>query len=315
MRLAVLERPHEFAVIDEPIPAIAPNEVLLRVGACGVCASELDMFAGLVGHADYPWYPGHEVAGTVEHVGEEVRSLAPGDSVAAWVTVRGYSEYVAVRAEHCFDAGDAPPEVALGEPLGCAVNAVELAGIKLGDDVVIIGAGFMGHLVHKLVQLRGPRQVIVADVRQDALKRAEAFGASRTVDVTRESLVDAVEDATRGTGADVVLEVTGAQTPLEAAGAVARMSGTVAIVGYHQGEPRSIPLGAWNWMAFKVVNAHFRDVSTILGGMRAGMRLLTSGRISLEELVTHRFDLDDIDSAFRTAIDKPDGFVKATVIP
>jgi threonine dehydrogenase-like Zn-dependent dehydrogenase len=315
MRLAVLERSQEFALIDEPVPAIAPNEVLLRVGACGVCASELDMFAGLAGHADYPWYPGHEVAGTIERVGDEVRGLAPGDTVAAWVTVRGYSEYIAVRAEHCFDAGDAPPEVALGEPLGCAVNAVELAGIKLGDDVVIIGAGFMGHLVHKLVLLRGPRQVIVADARQDALKRAEAFGASRTVDVTRESLVDAVKEATAGTGADVVLEVTGSQMPLEAAGAVARMSGTVAIVGYHQGEPRSIPLGVWNWMAFKIVNAHFRDVSTILGGMRAGMRLLTSGRISLDELVTHRFDLDDIDSAFRTAIDKPDGFVKATVIP
>jgi threonine dehydrogenase-like Zn-dependent dehydrogenase len=68
-------------------------------------------------------------------------------------------------------------------------------------------------------------------------------------------------------------------------------------------------------MAFNIINAHFRDVNMILGGMRAGMRLLTSGRISLAELVTHRFSLDDIGSAFQTAIAKPEGFVKATVMP
>jgi threonine dehydrogenase-like Zn-dependent dehydrogenase len=315
MRVAMLERPGEFVLVEEPIPAIEDDEVLLRVGACGVCASELDMFTGLAGHAGYPWFAGHEVAGTVEQVGDSVTDLEPGDSVAAWITVRGYSDYAAVKADHCFKAGDVPLDLALGEPLACAVNAVELAGIKLGDDVVIIGAGFMGHLIHKLVQLRGPRQVIVADSRQDALKRAESFGAAHVVDVSRQPLVETVHDATGGAGADVTIEVTGAQAPLDVVGAITRMSGTVAIVGYHQGEPRSVPLGAWNWMAFNIINAHFRDVNMILGGMRAGMRLLTSGRISLAELVTHRFSLDDIGSAFQTAIAKPEGFVKATVIP
>jgi threonine dehydrogenase-like Zn-dependent dehydrogenase len=68
-------------------------------------------------------------------------------------------------------------------------------------------------------------------------------------------------------------------------------------------------------MAFRVANAHFREVTTILRGMRIGMRLLTSGRIRLDDLVTHRYPLDAIDDAFRTAIEKPPGFVKATVIP
>ena len=93
------------------------------------------------------------------------------------------------------------------------------------------------------------------------------------------------------------------------------MSGTVVIGGYHQGEPRTIPLGEWNWMAFRIANAHFRDVATILRGMDQGMRLLTSGRISLDGLVTHRFELDRIDEAFMTAVERPDGFVKATVVP
>jgi L-iditol 2-dehydrogenase len=124
-----------------------------------------------------------------------------------------------------------------------------------------------------------------------------------------------VNELTDGVGADVTFEVTGVQAPLTTIDDFTRMSGTIAIVGYHQGEPRSIPLGDWNWNAFHIVNAHFRDITTILRGMRAGMRLLTSGRITTDDLVTHRYSLPEIGDAFRTAIAKPDGFVKATVIP
>ena len=315
MRIAVLTEPGRFELADEPVPEIGRDEVLLKVAACGVCASELDMFNGLAGHADYPWHPGHEVSGVVEAAGPGVAGLAPGDPVAAWVMTRGYADYVAVKAEYCFPAGDIPLELALGEPLACAVNAVELADVSLGDDVLVIGAGFMGNLVHKLVALRGPRRVIVADTRPDALKLAESLGAARVVDVTRESLVDVVNETTEGAGVDVAFEVTGVQAALDVLGSVTRMSGTVAIVGYHQGAPRSIPLAEWNWKAFRIANAHFRELSTILGGMRTGMRLLTSGRISLQDLVTHSFELEDIERAFQAAIEKPEGFVKATVTP
>ncbi|HYZ46668.1 MAG TPA: zinc-binding dehydrogenase [Actinomycetota bacterium] len=315
MQLAVLTEPGRFELEDATVPQLAPDEVLVKVAACGVCASELDMFVGLEGHASYPWRPGHEVSGVVQEVGRDVVGLAPGTPVATWVTERGYSEFVAVKAVYCFPAGDVPLEYALGEPLACAVNAVNMGEVRLGDDVVIIGAGFMGHLVHKLVELQGPRQVIVADTRADALKRAESFGATRVVDVSRESLADVVDDLTDGVGADVTFEVTGVQAPLEVLHDVTRMSGTVAIVGYHQGAPRSLPLGQWNWKAFRVANAHFRELGTILAGMRAGMRLLTSKRLRLDDLVTHTFSLPDIGAAFRTSLEKPEGFVKATVTP
>jgi L-iditol 2-dehydrogenase len=315
MRVAALVEPERFEVMDEAAPEVAPGEVLVRVAACGVCSSELDVYRGLAGHAAYPWYPGHEVSGVVDQVGGEVEGLAPGDPVAAWVTTRGFADAVAVRAEHCFPAGDVPVEVALGEPLACAVNAVELAAPSLGDDVVVIGAGFMGNLVQQLVALRGPRRLVVADTRDEALVRASAYGATRTVNVLSEALPDVVHDLTGGRGADVAFEVTGVQEGLDLLGDVTRMSGTVAIVGYHQGERRTLPLGAWNWMAFRIANAHFREVTTILRGMDVGMRLLAAGRISLGELVTHRFPLDQIDRAFRTAVEKPPGFVKATVIP
>jgi L-iditol 2-dehydrogenase len=315
MRVAALMEPGRFETRDEPVPEIASDELLVRVAACGVCASELDMFRGLDGHARYPWYPGHEVSGTVEKVGDQVQAVSVGDRVAVWVTARGYADAVAVKAAHTFPVDDVPLDLALAEPLACAANAVELAAPSLGDDVVVIGAGFMGHLIHKLVSLRGPRQVIVADTRDEALRRAEMFGASRTVNVARESLPDVVREFTEGRGADVAFEITGVQAALDLLGEVTRMSGAVVIAGYHQGPSRTVKLGEWNWMAFRIVNAHFRDVGSILRGMRIASRLMVTGRISLEGLVTHRFPIEEIEAAFRTAVEKPTGFVKATVTP
>src|SRR5215211_8163156 len=192
MKIAALQGPRQFEVIDAPVPEIAPDEVLLRVAACGVCTSELDQWEGKA-NVNYPHYPGHEVSGIVENVGSKVQSFQPGDKVGAWVTSRGFAEYVAVKAEYCFPAGDVPLDLALAEPLACAVNAVELAQLSLADDVVIIGAGFMGNLVQKLVQLQGPRHLIVADTRPDALERAKQLGASRVVNAATESLPEVVK--------------------------------------------------------------------------------------------------------------------------
>jgi threonine dehydrogenase-like Zn-dependent dehydrogenase len=314
MKIAVLNEPGRFGLADEPEPAIGPGDVLLRVAACGVCASELDTFQGRSAVA-LPWYPGHEVSGVVARAGERVRGLAPGDPVAGWITARGFAERVALPAAHCLPARGVPLEQALGEPLACAVNAVDLAGPALGDDVVIVGAGFMGHLIHKLVMLRGPRQVIVTDTRDDALARARLFGATATVNVTAQAAAGVVAELTGGKGADTTFEVTGTQSGLDGLHEITRMSGTVVIAGYHQGEPRRVPLGTWNWMAYRIVNAHFREPAAILRGMRRGMRLLTSGRISLDGLVTHAVPLERIDEGFRAAIEKPAGFVKATVRP
>jgi 2-desacetyl-2-hydroxyethyl bacteriochlorophyllide A dehydrogenase len=314
MKIAILTGPKEFQFKDEALPELLQDEVLVRVAACGVCTSELDMWEGRAGGQMYPRFPGHEVSGVVEEVGKDVQGLAAGNRVAVWAPGRGFAEYVVVKSKYCFPAGDLALDLALAEPLACAVNTVELANISLGDDVVIIGAGFMGNLVQKLVQMQGPRHLIVADTRVDALERALKLGATQMVDVTKESLPEVVKSLTDGQGADAVFEVVGSQAPLNLLGDVTRMSGKVVIVGFHQGEPRQIPLGYWNWMAFQILNAHFREEATILRGMRIGMRLLTSGRLSLEDLVTHRFQLGEINQAFLTAHEKPEGFVKSTVL-
>ena len=312
MRIAVLRGREAFEIEETDVPEIAPDEVLVRVVVSGVCASELEPWVDGPPDGEVR-YPGHEVSGVVAEVGAEADGIAVGDRVGVWVTERGFAEYVAVKAAYCFPVGDGPLDEALAEPIACAANAVEAADVRLGDDVVVIGAGFMGNLVQNLTALRGVRHLIVADARPDALERAAKLGATRVVDVTRESLPDVVRTLTGGRGADITFECTGTQGALATTGDTTRMSGKIAIVGFHQGATREIPLAHWNWMAFTIVNAHFRDISTIMRGMSIGTRLLSSGALSMDGLVSHRFALERINDAFATLRDKPDGFVKAVV--
>ncbi len=312
MRIAALTGPQEFELQEVPTPEVGPDEVLLQVAGSGVCTSDLDAWRGQ-GEAAYPRYLGHEVSGRVVAAGTDVVGVGPGDAVGAWVTSHGFADYVAVKAQYTRPAAGVRLDTALAEPLSCAVNAVERADVRLADDVVLIGAGFMGNLVQQLVALRGPRRLVVADARADALARAELMGATRVVDVTRESLTEVVADLTDGRGADITFECTGSQGALDTMGDVTRMSGKLVFVGFHQGAPRPVPLGYWNWMAFELVNGHFRDVGQIMHGMTIGLRLLQAGSVSLDRLVTHRFPLDDIGAAFRAAEGKPEGFAKAVI--
>jgi len=313
VRQAILTGPRHFEVTEVPTPRPGPGEVLVAVAACGVCASELESWTGRSEPA-YPVRLGHEVSGVVAELGEGVESPAVGAPVGVWVAGHGYADYVVAQAAHCFAAGDAPLDTVLAEPLSCVVNAVDLADLRLGDDVVIIGAGFMGHVVQQLTALRGVRHLIVADTRPDALERARALGATRTVLVGEQDLGEVVAELTGGRLADVCIECAGTQAALDSVGAVTRMSGKVVLVGFHQGPPRSIPLGHWNWMAYDLRNAHFREMSAILHGMAVGARLLRAGLVDLAAHVTHRFELADIGTAFDTALSKPAGFVKATVV-
>jgi L-iditol 2-dehydrogenase len=314
MKAALLTEPYRIELVDRLLPPLAPGQVRLRVDQCGICTSELDLWTGKA-LEKLPAEIGHEVAGVVEETAPDVTSLRVGDRVAAWVEGGGFAEQAVVEERFCIPVAAGVSYAAVAEPLACVVNAVELAAPALADDVVIIGAGYMGNLLQLVQALKGPRSVTVADIRPDALARADSLGATRVVDTSSESLADVVREVTEGRGADVSYEVTGTGAGLELAGAVTRMSGKLCIVGYHQGGTRTIPLGDWNWMAFELVNAHFRDIDTIMRGMRAGMRLVNAGVLDVSSLVSASFELAHIEAAFETATAKPDGFVKAVVEP
>jgi L-iditol 2-dehydrogenase len=314
MRAALLTQPFQIDIVDRELPSVSGSMVRVRVLQCGVCTSELDMWSGRAAEK-LPLALGHEVAGVVEEIGEDVATVKVADRVAVWVKEGGFAEEVIVEERYCVAVADGVAYPAVAEPLACVVNAVELAAPALADDVVIIGAGYMGNLIQMVTALKGPRTITVADVREDALARASELGATRVVDTSTQSLPRVVEEITEGRGADVTYEVTGIERGLVLAGEVTRMSGKLCIVGYHQGGTRSIPLADWNWMAFDLVNAHFRDIDTIMRGMRIGMRLVNAGVLDAAQLVTGSFSLDEIGRAFETAAAKPDGFVKAVVEP
>lgn len=312
---AVLTAPFTIELRDEAPRPLRAGEVRLRVEECGVCTSEVGMWTGQEPE-ELPALIGHEFSGFVTEVAGDVDEPRVGQRVAAWVPEGGgFGDETVVEARHCVPVGDDVPYAAVAEPLSCCVNAVELAAPALGDDVVIVGAGFMANLIQLLSVLKGARSVTVADLRPDALARAEALGATRVVDTSRESLDDAVREVTGGRGADVSYEVTGVGPGLEAAGDVLRMNGTLCIVGYHLGAPRAIPLGRWNWMALQLRNAHFREVDTIMRGMRAGLRLVEAGHLDAAQLISHTYALPQLADAFTAATEKPEGFSKAVVRP
>jgi L-iditol 2-dehydrogenase len=314
MKAAVLANPYRIELVDRAVPSLGPTQVRIEIEQCGVCTSEVDLWTGKAPDK-LPAAIGHEIAGIVEETGERVVTLRPGDRVAAWVEGGGFAEAAVVDECFCVAAEPALGYPAVAEPLACVVNAVELAAPALGDDVVIIGGGYMGNLVQLVTSLKGPRSITVADVRPDALERASRLGATRVVDTRAESLADAVRELSDGNGADLTYEVTGVNEGLSLAGDVTRMSGKLCIVGYHQGDPRQIDFGRWNWMAFQLVNAHFRSLETIMAGMRTGMRLVNAGIIDPSQLVSDVFPLDRIADAFEAATNKPHGFVKAVVEP
>jgi L-iditol 2-dehydrogenase len=312
MRAAVLQEPGKVELIETTLRPIGPRQLQLRVTQCGLCTSEVDLWLGRNDEL-LPAAIGHEVAGVVEEIGEGVTNSAVGDRVAAWVVDGGFAERIVVDEQHCVPIAPGIDYPAVAEPLACVVNAVELAAPALADDVVIVGAGYMGALVQLVTALRGARTIMVADIRDDALARAHALGATRTVNTQLESLGDAVAELTDGRGADLSYEVTGLQAGLDAVGEVTRMGGKVCIVGYHQGGVRTINLGQWNWMAFQIINCHFRPVETIMAGMRKGIELVNAGILDVSPLRTNIYPLESLNEAFETAAAKPDGFVKAVV--
>ena len=314
MKAAILTAPFTIELMEVALPQLTSTQARLRVLQCGVCTSDVDLWLGKAVEK-LPARVGHEIAGIIEEIGEEVTSVSVGDRVAALVNGGGFAEEIVVDERLCVRVDPNVAYPAVAEPLACTISAVESAAPALADDVVIIGAGYMGNLVQLVTSLKGPRSITVADVRADALARASALGATQVVDTCRESLSDAVRERCNRDGADLTYEVTGVSAGLDLAGEVTRMSGKLCIVGYHQGGTRAIPLADWNWMAFDLINAHFRKTETIMRGMRAGIRLVNAGILDASNLVTGSYPLSRIAEAFELATVKPAGFVKAVVEP
>lgn len=316
MRVAVVAAPGEARIEHVPLPEPGPGQVRLKLEGCGVCASNLTPWAGPEWQ-QYPLAPGslgHEGWGIIDAVGEGVTSVKRGDRVTA-LSYASYAEYdladeaSVVRLPPALDAQPFP-----GEPLGCAFNIFRRADIHAGQIVAIIGAGFLGAVLTQLATEAGAR-VIAISRRQSSLDLARSYGAVETIVMDDHNvIINRVSELTGGRFCDRVIEAVGKQWPLDLAAELTAERGKLIIAGYHQDGPRQVNMWLWNWRGIDVINAHERDPSAYVEGIREAVEAVASGRLDPTPLYTHRYPLERLGDALDATRDKPDNFVKALVI-
>jgi threonine dehydrogenase-like Zn-dependent dehydrogenase len=316
MRAAVLTAPGQMAIAEVPPPEPGPGEVRVRLEGCGVCASNLEPWAGLE-WMDYPTPPGdlgHEGWGVVEALGPGVEGLRAGDRVAA-LGHKSYAEADVVRADMVVKLPPALDGQAFpGEPLGCAFNIFRRSDVQPGQTVAIIGIGFLGAVLVKLASDAGAR-VIAISRREESLALARHYGAAETIPMhDHYAIIEQVKALTGEELCERVIECVGKQWPLDLAGELVGFGGRLVIAGYHQDGPRQVSMQMWNWKGIDVANAHERDPAVQLRGVREAVEAVASGRLDPAPLYTHRYKLEQLGEALDATRDKPAGFVKALVL-
>jgi L-iditol 2-dehydrogenase len=313
------------ALMEVPDPVCAPNQVILKVHACGICGTDLHVY-----HDSFRNFPpvilGHEFSGTVVEIGADVKNVHLDEAYAVLgataVTcgkcaycyngefmfcsnrrgmghgVNGaFTEYVAVRPDQLFPiAGHLPMRVgALVEPLAVAVHAVcERARFRFGDVVLLSGPGPIGLLCLKLLAAQGIH-TIVAGTSADGmrLQKALQYGAARVVCVDQEDLGEVIKEETRGVGADLAIECAGVEGSVRNCIQALRPLGHYVQVG-HFGKDLLVP---WDLLAFRQLN-----VSGSVGYTRdtwfQTVRILEQGNLNVEDVITHELPLADWQKGF-----------------
>ncbi len=316
MRAAVLVQPRQVRVQELPIPRPAPDEVLVKLEGCGVCASNLPPWEGREWFT-YPFPPGglgHEGWGRIAEVGAGVTGFCAGDRVAL-LSQHAYAEYdiapasAAVRLPESLDGQPFP-----GEPLGCAVNIFRRSEIRPGQTVAVVGIGFLGALLTRLATRAGAR-VLAIGRRPRALAAARLMGAAEVIPMDDHwRIIERVKELTNGSLCDVVVEAVGKQWPLDLSAELARERGRLVVAGYHQDGPRQVNMQLWNWRGLDVINAHEREQSVYVEGIRAAARAVAGDELDPTPLYTHTFPLEELGAALDATAERPEGFMKALIL-
>lgn len=326
MPLARVHAPGDVRLDPVPIPACGPGEALVRVGACGICGSDLGYIAqgsldGVTPLAA-PLPIGHEFAGTVIAVGDGVEGVAPGTRVAVnpdhagiggggpdgamapFIRVAGASVGTTLfpLPDHLDMA-----HAALAEPLSVALHGLRVVGVTPRDRVAVLGAGPIGLCALVMLRHLGVRKVAIFDRVDSRLDRARALGAGLAVNVGRESLTEALarfhgEDVRYGArvvGTTVFVDAAGSGTALAEAIGIAPRGARIAVIALHK-KPLAIDL-------FRLM-AHEITLSGAIADDRADefgacIEMLAQGTQDLSPLVSHRFAFADFAQALATAAD------------
>ncbi|RWD34733.1 MAG: iditol 2-dehydrogenase [Mesorhizobium sp.] len=339
MKAVRLEGVGNIALREVGKPAAGPDDLLVRIEACGVCGTDRHLF-----HGEFPCMPpvtlGHEFSGIVEAIGTAVSGFSVGDRVTGDPNIAcgscphcragrfnlchnliaigirrdgGFAEYVVLPQKQAFSLPKdlKPTHGAFCEPLGCCLHGLDLAQIRPGSSVAVLGGGVIGLLTVQLARLAGATTIILSTRQASRRALAEELGATATVDTSACDIIDTVVGASglMPGGVDVVFECAGVRETVEQSMRLAKAGGTVVIVGV-------MPQGMK--AEFEPFDLLFRELR-VLGSFlnpfmhRRAADLIASGAIEIDKLISRHVTLEE--AAAVIANPPAPGEVKVLVVP
>lgn len=319
------EKSPKFEVRDMEFPEVlAPNQVLVKNMACGICGTDVHIYHGEKGSADVtpPVVLGHEFSGIVEKVGSAVTTVKPGDHVtmdpnmycgkcrpcrmgrkqncehlfALGVNVNGgFAEYSICPDTQCFKVNDDLDfdVAAMAEPLACVVHGIDQAAIVPGQTVLVIGGGAIGLMMVQMAKKVGAAQVILSEPVEMRRKIGLDVGADYAIDPINEDVPTRIKELTGLDGADVIIECVGKPFAVTQALSAAGLGCRILLF--------SVP-GVDSKVEFPLFDIYKKEL-TIVGSIinpdthQRAVNLLNSGELKIKELITHAYDLEHLDEA------------------
>jgi L-iditol 2-dehydrogenase len=335
-RAAIMYGTHDIRLEEVPAPEPGPKEVLVEIGAVGVCGSDVHYYEeGRIGSfvVEEPLILGHESMGTIVALGEEVTkhevgervtlepgipdgtcrecragryNLCPNVQFFATPPVNGaFANYVNIHEDFAFTLPDnlSDNAGALMEPLSVGIWSCRKAKVEAGDHVLVAGAGPIGLLAMQVALAQGATEVTITDLASERLEMAQKTGATRTINVSEEPLSEA------GVEVDALIECSGNERALGDGIRCIRPAGTAVVVGMGPGEQSSIPLALiqnkeiWLTGTFRYANTY-----------PAAIELAATGKVDLDAIVTGYYRLEETEEALQASRKDP-GNVKPMVVP
>ncbi len=309
---------------DITVPEVGHNDVLIKVNRTAICGTDIHIFKWddwAQATIPVPMAVGHEFSGEIVDVGIEVRGFKIGDRVSAEGHITcgvcrncragrrhlcmnaigvgvnrsgAFAEYISVPAFNVFKLPDSITDdmASILDPLGNATHTA-LSFDLVGEDVLITGAGPIGVMAVAIARYAGARHVVITDVNDYRLDLARKMGATRTLNVTRETIDDAMRDLGMEEGFDVGMEMSGNPDAFRDMLRTMHHGGKIAMLGLPPGDMAI----NWNEVIFKglvIKGIYGREMFETWYKMSS---MLQSG-LNMEPIITHHFDVDEFQPAF-----------------
>ena len=295
----------DLRVVEEPRPTITDDEILVAVRACGICPTDIRKYrTGNHGVMKLPMNLGHEFTGDAVEVGANIKHIKPGMRIVG-DGYAGYTELAVVAAEYAASSFVLPDSVSYEdgtflEPLADCVYCVESTiKVNMGDKIAIVGQGTMGQMKLRVAKSRGLK-VMAVDVRDDRLEHSKKWGAD--VVVKPDQFLEAAKDWTKGQGLDATILSVGAPSALNQAMEAVKARGWISLFGgFKHGTTATIDPNLIHYKEIYITGSYWVGVPGKYGDRKwyaKAMQLIAEKIVPVNELITHRFPLDEIVKGF-----------------